>query len=130
MRDQNNLSARILIVDDNPLCIKILSRLCSKWGFETVTANNSQQALDALSTTSIDLVVSDIYIPGMDGLLLSKKIKEMSPSTPLILTSGFEAQEIESKNVAKRPFIQKPYIPSEMHELIVNQLHGKVRKSA
>jgi CheY-like chemotaxis protein len=81
-------SAVILCVDDeeNPLILRKL--VLEKAGYEVVTANSGRRALEVLESQPIDLVLSDLLMPGMTGTELSRQIKSRYPKLPVVLVSG------------------------------------------
>ena len=78
----------ILCVDDeeNPLMLRKL--VLQKAGYEVVTANSANQALEILTTRKVDLVLSDQLMPGATGTDLAKQLKSTSPHLPVVIVSG------------------------------------------
>src|ERR1700694_308055 len=78
----------ILCVDDeeNPLILRKL--VLQKAGYEVVTANSGRKALEVLQSQPVDLVLSDLLMPGMTGTELSRQIKDLHPKLPVVLVSG------------------------------------------
>jgi len=66
---------RILVVDDNPANMKLVSDLLEWSGYQISKAMNAEQALEAIRQTKPDLILMDISLPGMDGLTLTRKLK-------------------------------------------------------
>ena len=75
----------ILVVDDEPNYQIVLSELLKDEGYEVFTADSAEAALPLLRTTDLDLVLTDMKMPGMDGIEFLKKIKEFDPELPVIL---------------------------------------------
>ena len=69
------MNARILIVDDNPINLKLASDVLEAAGFEVVRAEDAEEAQRILADLVPDLILMDIALPGMDGLTLSAKLK-------------------------------------------------------
>jgi two-component system, OmpR family, response regulator CpxR len=78
----------ILCVDDNEQALSIRKLMLETRGYRVVTCTNAQQALEAFRQGGVDLVLSDLQMPGLDGAGLVQKIKEISSATPTILFSG------------------------------------------
>jgi two-component system response regulator CpxR len=78
----------ILCVDDNEQALSIRKLMLETRGYRVLTCTNGQQALEAFRQGNVDLVLSDLQMPGMDGAGLVRKIKEISATTPTILFSG------------------------------------------
>lgn len=101
---------KILIVDDEELIVRLLSMSLKSDGYETVAAYSGQEGLDVFRAEAPDIVVTDIKMPGMDGLELLKKIKEIDPEKEVIIVTGHG--DIDSTITALQygasDFINKP----------------------
>ncbi|MGB8842657.1 MAG: response regulator [Aliidongia sp.] len=80
--------ARVLIVDDDDVIGILLSGLVEAMGHEAIKVQNGVDALQAYQHHAIDLVITDIYMPDMDGLELIRKINAAKPAAPIIAMSG------------------------------------------
>ena len=78
----------ILCVDDNEQSLSIRKVLLETRGYRVVTCHNGEDALTRFKRGDIDLVLTDLIMPGLDGAKLIEAIKEISPRTPAILLSG------------------------------------------
>ena len=78
----------ILIVDDEKNYTAVLSAVLEEEGFETLTANSGQEALQLCEKEEISLVLSDMKMPVMDGLELLEKIKKRAPDLPVIIMTA------------------------------------------
>ena len=78
----------ILIVDDEPSILQTLSGLLSDEGFEVTTAANGYEALKIIDAESPDLVLLDIWMPGIDGIETLKEIKKGNPTIQVIIITG------------------------------------------
>ena|SRR5512135_748721 len=78
----------ILCVDDNEQALSIRKILLETRGYRVVACNTGQQAIDAFHRGGIDLVLTDLVMPGVDGSQLIQQIKEISPHIPAVLISG------------------------------------------
>ena len=101
---------KILIVDDEEIIVKLLSMSLRSDGYETLSAYNGEQGLEVFKSESPDIVVTDIKMPGMDGLELLKKIKEIDDEKEVIIVTGHG--DIDSTITALQygasDFINKP----------------------
>jgi PAS domain S-box-containing protein len=103
----------VLLVEDNPEVASASANLLEQLGYLVRWVPNAEAALEEIERNSIDLVVSDIVMPGrMDGLGLARAIKEKRPELPILLATGYSeaAQNVR----ADFPILRKPY---QMHEL-------------
>jgi two-component system response regulator CpxR len=78
----------ILCVDDNEQSLSVRKFMLETRGYRVLTATSSGQALELFREGGIDLVVSDLIMPGMDGNELVRRMKELAPEVPTILISG------------------------------------------
>lgn len=107
----------ILCVDDNEQALSIRKILLETRGYRVVACNNGQQALDAFRRGGVDLVLTDLVMPGFDGSQLIHDIKELSPQTPAVLISG--RVKIYERDTRADLFLPKGmYEPAELLERI------------
>jgi len=101
----------ILIVDDEKNYLVVLSAFLSEEGYETMTAEEGQEALEILETADIDLVLTDMKMPSMDGIELLRRIKKKSPDLPLVVMTAYGTVEkaVEAMQQGAFNFIQKPF---------------------
>ncbi len=104
--------ASILIVDDEkhyPLILKEV--LAEEGGYSSYPASSGMEALDILHQETIDLVLTDVKMPGMDGVELLSKIKELNPDIPVIVMTAHGSVEkaVEAMQKGAYTFIQKPF---------------------
>src|SRR5690606_30819090 len=81
-------TTRIMIVDDDPNVLSPLESYLQKSGFAVRALEGAALALKAADDDSPDLVISDIGMPGMDGIALCRELKKANPSLPIVLMSG------------------------------------------
>ncbi len=104
------MSTRILVVDDEESNLKVLDRLLGKAGYAVSTASSGPQALDVLRADQPELVLTDLKMPGMDGLELLKAVRTVTPTTEVILMTAYGTVEIavEAMREGAYDFITKP----------------------
>lgn len=78
----------ILCVDDNEQSLSIRKILLETRGYRVLTSNNGRQALELIERGGVDLLLTDLVMPELDGNELIRRAKELSPFTPAILFSG------------------------------------------
>src|SRR5262249_61585374 len=83
------LLPRILVVDDDQLICQQLEHLYRFSGYAVATAFSAEEALSRLQTQDIDLVVTDIRLPGINGVVFTERIKEVWPDIPVIVITGY-----------------------------------------
>jgi len=101
---------RVLVVDDEPLVRDVLTLYLARQGLEAISAGDGQQALKLFSEHPFDLVISDLRMPGMDGLQLLHAIKGLNPRVPFIFISGYGdiPTVVESLKAGAENFLTKP----------------------
>ena len=107
----------ILCIDDNEQSLSIRKFMLETRGYNVVTCNNGRDALETFKQHPIDLVLSDLMMPDVDGAELIRKLKSVSPSTPAILFSG--KIKIYENEMHADVFLPKGmYAPTELLERI------------
>jgi class 3 adenylate cyclase len=120
------LCHRLLLVDDEENILKALRRLFMEEGYEILTALNGEEALRQIDGSKMSLVISDHRMPGIQGVDLLKKIKELSPATICILLTGTAdlrtaIEAINSGSVYR--YIAKPWDDRECKLIVKEALH-------
>ncbi len=106
----------ILIVDDEPNYQIVLSEFLRDEGFETLTADNGQQALDLVNANDVDLVLTDMQMPGMDGFALLQAIKEQHSTLPVIMITAYGEVEkaVRAMQLGAFNYLTKPFNNDEL----------------
>lgn len=101
----------ILIVDDEKNYPRIISEILREEGYASVTASSGMEALDILNNNAIDLVLTDVKMPGMSGIQLLEKIKEINPDIPVIIMTAHGSVEkaVGAMRKGAYTFILKPF---------------------
>lgn len=102
---------RILVVDDAKTMRDTLKDLLVPNGFDVIEAGNGEQGLEMLSQHAVDLVISDLNMPGMDGLTMCKHIKEQGYNTPIFMLTTQTSPELkaQAKEFGVLAWIVKPH---------------------
>lgn len=107
----------ILCVDDNEQALSIRKLMLETRGYRVLACNNGALALELFKQGNVDLVLSDLQMPGLDGAELVEKIKQLSPMTPAILFSG--KIRVYDRDMRADIFLPKGmYAPIELLERI------------
>ncbi len=119
--------ARIIVADDEPHILRVMSMWISRHGYEVAEASNGQLALDEVRRGNIDLIISDMNMPVMDGLALAHAVRmdECLDIPFLLLTARCDQAALHDKlapyNVRLYP---KPFVPSRLVAEIDELLAG------
>jgi two-component system, OmpR family, response regulator CpxR len=107
----------ILCVDDNEQALSIRKLMLETRGYRVLACTSGHHALEVFKSGGVDLVLSDLQMPGLDGATLVQKIKEISSATPAILFSG--KTRVYDKDLHADVFLPKGmYAPIELLERI------------
>ncbi len=114
--EETYFGATILVVDDDPEDLEIIAELLSTRGYKVECANSGQEALDRLPTTLPDLVLTDLSMPGMDGLQLCEKIRRTPRwhTIPVIFITGFADQVKAGFRAGASDYVCKPFSAEEL----------------
>ena len=120
---------RILIVDDEPSIRKVLRAHLRRAGYEVSTADDGQQAINALERDTFDLVVSDLRMPEVDGMALLAHCSASYPGLPVILITahGTVDSAVEALKQGAHDFITKPFDQQELQATIRKALATEER---
>jgi len=112
----------ILVVDDEPNSLFGICQVLTDEGFQTIAANNGQEALEKLRTNSVDLIITDEKMPDLSGTELLLEVRETHPSVPVILITAYGSvlMAVEALRKGAFYFFEKPIVrmffsQSEVH---------------
>jgi len=117
---------RILLVDDEAPLLMTLSANLELEGFEVVEASNGEEALAEVRQGAFDLVLSDIRMPGMNGVELFRKIKEVAPDVPVVLMTGFALEGLVDDALREGAYtvLSKPCPVDQVLEVLGRAVRG------
>ena len=109
------MTQRILVVDDEPRYLRLLEANLRTEGFEVVTAQDGNEALDVFSAHPVDLIILDIMLPKMDGFAVCQRIREYSTVPIIMLTAkGGEKDRVRGLDVGADDYLVKPFSVMEL----------------
>ncbi len=126
MSDNKKPLAKLLVVDDDSDIVQVLKMGLIKNGFMVEAFTNPQEALQSFKSDaeSYCLVLSDIRMPSLSGIQLSKKVKEVNPNVKVVLMTAFEIRDSEFSKVFPSTqvdgFVQKPIGIKELTDKILS----------
>lgn len=111
---------KILIVDDEILMRNFLAETLKRKSMEVFTAENGQKALELLKENVFDLVITDMKMPGMSGIDVLKRIKELSPNTIVVVITAFGSIDnaVEAMRIGAFNYLLKPFSPDSIEAII------------
>lgn len=117
---------QILIAEDEPMIRSLLQKFLNGWGYRTLVAHDGKQALEVADQHpgDIDLLLSDVAMPGMGGPELAEELTRKQPALKVILMSGFSHAQVILQRGWK--FVQKPFALREIKQKIEELLFSNL----
>ena len=121
--------ADILIVDDEPSILQVLRRMLELWGHTVHEATNGKAAMQFLASAQADLVITDIFMPEMDGFELIETVKKTHPGLPILAMSGGGVMPktsvlITASVLGVEAVLEKPFEVEEVEERVQRLLRA------
>ena len=118
---------KILVIDDEQSMRDFLSIMLKKEGYDVVAAEAGADALKAVQTEIFDLVISDVKMPGLDGIDVLRTVKELSPETVVIMITAYASAEtaVEAMKLGAYDYITKPFKVDEIKLIIQKALEKR-----
>jgi DNA-binding response OmpR family regulator len=98
----------ILLTDDEPDLREVVAETLAEAGYAVLTATDGHDAVRVLSENWVNLLITDVTMPGIDGFELARQAKVMRPSIGVIYLSGYAVHSAESAGTTYGPVLQKP----------------------
>ncbi len=119
---------RILIVDDNPSNMKLVSFLLVNRGYEVLSASNAAEALKAVGNSRPHLILMDLQMPGMDGFELTRRLKADADTRKIIVVAvtayAMRGDEAKAKEAGCDGYLTKPIDTRALPRLVANFLES------
>jgi DNA-binding NtrC family response regulator len=115
----------VLIVDDDAQMLRLLQAMLGPQQVEVIAAPRPSEALRICGERAIDVLISDVSMPEMDGSKLAERIWKLHPNAQVLLISGARAEAPPVKGGRVR-FLKKPFFPAELIRVLREMLLGNV----
>jgi len=117
------MTKNILVIDDDPLVIRTVTRFLKSYGFNITAAQSGKEALEKIKIASFDLIISDVRMPGMDGLEMLKTIRNSTFQTnkekvPAVIMTGYAGGDESQHKAGELGVADYVYKPFELDEFI------------
>jgi two-component system, cell cycle sensor histidine kinase and response regulator CckA len=115
----------VLVVDDEPMVLRLIDATLRRSGYRVLSASGHHGALRIAADPSepIDLLVSDVVMPEMNGPELATRIRELRPALPILFVSGFhDESQIPTQGAAATTLLRKPFSPRQLSEIVAGLL--------
>jgi CheY-like chemotaxis protein len=132
MNAQNDRPNKVMFVDDEEGVRLSWNRYLSDHGFNVTTVENGQEAISHLRAEPVDVVVSDLRMPGVDGIQLLEWLHDKQPQTRFILLTGYGNAEVEQKvrELGAFDYLNKPISPDTLAAVVTAATHLKLIPTA
>jgi len=137
MKDENwrvneALGERILVIEDNPINLELITYLLKSFSYTVLSATNGDEGIDLAHSQRVDLIICDVHLPGMDGYQVARRLKEhpVLRNIPLVAVTALAMMGDREKALAAgfNSYISKPIIPEnfikQIEEVIRNKRQG------
>src|SRR5688572_1822669 len=110
----------ILVIDDEPIVLDIMARSLERVGFKVLRAESAEEARRLATTSTLELILSDVNMPGLRGPDLVIELKAAGVSCPVMFTSGDSSFEVVDKSlqVPGATFLPKPFTGAELVDAV------------
>jgi DNA-binding response OmpR family regulator len=124
-------TAKILVVDDEKRICQNVEKILKKNNYEVVQATSAQEALEKMAQDSFALLISDIVMPGKNGLELLKLVKKEWPLTKAVMMTAYASTDTAMKAIrlGALDYIPKPFTPGELRSSVDKAMSGKLQEA-
>jgi len=127
------MKTRILVVDDEKDALELMAEVFVSKGYEVDKASNGIEALRQVKQSEPDIILSDIYMPGMDGMELLKNITKDYPHIPVLMMTAYGTIDnaVEAMKIGAKDYITKPLRFEELHAKVerISQLSSLIKEN-
>jgi two-component system chemotaxis response regulator CheY len=117
-----DMTKRVLTVDDSKTMLQMLQFALKQGGYEIIQGENGQEGLDLLEANTVDVIITDINMPVMDGITFIKELrkKPKNKATPVLIltTESSQSKKEEGRSAGATGWIVKPFDPGKLLEVI------------
>ena len=130
MKKKNFTTTEILVVDDSPETVELIKRNLESVGYQVYTANNVQSAIKLLGTVHLDLLITDLKMPGENGIELVRHVSENYKGIGILVITGFPSIKgaVESIKIGAEEYLVKSFTDEELFAAVESALSKTRRK--
>ena len=122
--------ALILLVDDDEMLLSVLKALLTASGYEILTTSDGNKAIGIIKAVDIDLVISDIRMPAMNGMELLRLIHQEKPALPVVMLTAYASAKTarECKELGAVGYLSKPFTNDEVLGIVQHAIESSKLK--
>jgi signal transduction histidine kinase/CheY-like chemotaxis protein len=111
---------RLLLVEDNPVNLKVANHFLERWGYQVDTATHGEEAVQQVRSQSYDLILMDLQMPRMDGWEATQHIRRLDARVPIVALTAEASREVHERVLAAgmNDYASKPFNPEELRQKI------------
>ena len=123
---RNMGSETVMIVDDDPMILSFIEEEIAQYGYKPILAKNAEEALSFAQKERIDLLLTDIMMPGINGIDLAKQFAVLNPEVKILFMSGYVCPSLAHQGIpeSEYAFVQKPFAPNVLVKKLRKVLSG------
>lgn len=135
MKKKEVVPTKVLVVDDSPESVELIKRNLQSKGYEIYTAHNVQSAIKLLDSATFDLLITDLQMPGENGIELVRHTSENYKGIGILVITGFPSIQgaVESIKIGAEEYLVKSFTDEELFtavERVLHKMHKQARASA
>jgi len=121
-------AAKIMVVDDEEQICKSVEKILAKNDYEIIHATSAKEALEKMAKDSFSLLISDIVMPGMNGLELLKMVKKEWPLTKAVMMTAYASTDtaVKAIRLGAIDYLSKPFTPDELRSTVELAMSGEL----
>ena len=119
-----NQPQTVLIVDDDPQILRLVEKMLGARKVNVLMAPRPSAALEICARQPVDLLISDVSMPEMDGTRLAERVLKLQPNAQILLISGETSEPPASPELQRVRFLAKPFFPAQLIECLRELLPG------
>jgi DNA-binding NtrC family response regulator len=120
------VEAKILVVDDEEIVLKSFRKILESRGHQVYTALSGQEVFDFLEKEPVDIIFTDMKMPGIDGIEVLERVKEKYPDILVVMITGYSTVQSaeQAMKLGAFDYIPKPFTPGEVLIVVEKALGG------
>ncbi len=117
----------VLIVDDEDDILHLMAEAISRWGYNPIVAHDGQDAIQKVQELPVDLILTDVRMPRVDGISLLQKVREINPEASVIVFTGYPAIQsaVDALKSGAYDYLVKPVDLAELKKKIEKAIQQK-----